>query len=110
MKDIIELLKKKGFVDILQHCIDATTALTGELNKKVQLEASKQTLINYIAELDEDDELNNKFFELAMDLAAEAVIKELDLKPNKDYEPDKIEKLIGALALAEFIKDEKEKK
>lgn len=110
MEEIIKLLKERGFVDTLQHCVDVTTVLSGDVDEKIQIEASKDTLIKFIAGLDEDDELNDKFFELAMDLVAEAVIKELDLKPNKDYKPNKIEKLIAALALADVIKENKEDK
>ena len=97
---IIEELKKRGFVENLQHAVDAGYKLLGA-SEKAQLECSKYTLREYVLdEVDEDDELSEMFIEFATDLAAEAIIKELDLKPNKDYEPssaDKLAVLLGKL-------------
>ena len=109
MEKIIELLKERGFVDDLQHCVDATTALAG-LNEEVQLEASRDTLLKFIQTLDEDDELLDKFFEFATDLAAEAIIKKLDLKPDENYKPDTIERLIAAVMLGKTFNNFKEDK
>lgn len=109
MEKIIELLKERGFVDNLQYCVDATTALIG-MDETTQLEASKDTLLKFMQTLDEDDELLDKFFEFATDVAAEAIIKELNLKADENYEPDAITRLVGAVMLGKIIKNNKEDK
>lgn len=96
MQKIIEELKKRGFVETLQRGIDVCSKM-GEANEKAQLHASKKTLENYIHGLEMDDELLDNFLNFATDLATEAIIKELDLKPNKEYEVSKSEELIFEL-------------
>lgn len=107
MQKIIEELKKRGFVETLQRGIDVCSKIGGA-NEKAQLNASKKTLEMYIMDLKEDDEFLDKFLDFATDLATEAIVKELNLKPNKEYEVSKSEELIYELAkLARIMKEDK---
>jgi len=99
MERVIELLKERGFVDTLQRCVNATNKLVeGGVNEESMLAAGKDTLFKYINKHDENDELFDAFLDFATDMALEAIIKKLDLKPDENYEPDNIEKLITLLA------------
>lgn len=106
MDEIIKLLKEKGFVDKLQHSLDATTAITGEFLEDGSLEASKYCLREFIKR---HKNVMEKFSEFAVDSALEAIIKALDLKPNKDYKPDGLEKLIALMAGVEVLKNKEDK-
>lgn len=115
VKEIVELLRKEGFVDKLQMSINAAyvimkrdvKTLSEESQKECQLSASKHCLKKFMADREDEDELLDKFFELATDLAAEAIFKELDLKPDENYKPDKSDKLVAILALLESMKEDK---
>ena len=113
MQEIIKKLKERGTVDSLQFCLNAgSKILGGKLNdEKRNFKALKETLINSIlrGDGDEDNELADEFMEFAIDLAAEAIIKELDLKADKNYEADTLDSLIMAMALMTMkaIKEDK---
>lgn len=107
MQKIIEELKERGFVDTLQRGINVCCKLGG-YDEKRNLYASKKTLEKYIDGLEEDDELADKFFDFAMDLATELIIRELDLKPEENYEVNKSEELIFELTkLVKIIAEDK---
>lgn len=106
MKEIINELKERGFVDDLQRCVNVDAKLHN-LNMEGQMYASKHVLLNYIEKLDEKDDLLNKFFDFAMDLAAYTIIKELDLKPDENYELSAKDKIASILALMKVIKEDK---
>lgn len=110
MQKIIEELKKRGFVDNLQHCVNAATKVGGGKCEEAQLEASKFAFHRFMNKLDDNDELLDMVIEASTDMFAEALIKELDLKPDENYEPDEAEKLIGKLAEALAIIKNKEDK
>lgn len=106
MQEIIELLKEKGFVATLQHTLDATSAITGGIPEDASLESSKYCLREFIKR---HEDVQNKFADFAIDSALEAIIKALDLKPNKDYEPDALEKIVALLAGVEVLKNKEDK-
>ena len=97
MQKIIEELKKRGFVDNLQNCINVVTKLEGK-HEEAQFEASKCVFHQFMSKLDDDDELLDMVIEASTDMFAEALIKELDLKADENYEPSEHEKLVMKLA------------
>lgn len=106
MDEIIELLKEKGFVESLQRAMDATAAMTGEVEEDGRVKASKACLYEFLMK---HDDVEDKFVEFASDYAAEAIIKALDLKPNKDYKPDALEKIVALMAGVEVLKNKEDK-
>lgn len=102
MQEIIKLLKEKGFVDGMQRALDATTAIMGD-SEESHVAAAKYCLFEF---LKKHTDVEDKFVEFASDFAAETIIKELDLKPNKDYEPTGLEKLVAMLSALELLKNE----
>ena len=109
MQEIIELLKKEGFVDTLQRAVNVSSKFL-KRDKERELYASKGTLLKYIENRikeDENDELADKFCDFAFELAAEAIIKELDLKPDENYECDAKETFIAGLAklVSDLVED-----
>lgn len=107
MQEIIELLKEKGFVDGVQRALDVTTAILGDRDDDSPMNAAKYCLFEF---LKKHDDVEDKFVEFASDYAAEAIVKALDLKPNKDYKPDALEKIVALLAGVEVLKKNKEDK
>lgn len=107
MKEIIEELKKRGFVDTLQKATNVMSSIgtsEGEkINEEAQFEAGKYALTKYICTLDEDDDLLNKCFDVSLDMLAGEIIKELDLKPEEGYELKGIDKLAMLLGLMKTI-------
>lgn len=107
MEEIIKELKERGFVKQLQRGINVCSKL-GNDDKEGQLFASKKTLVMYIERLKEDDELLDKFLDFAVDVAAESIIKALDLKADENYEVSKGEEaLVSLTKLLKSIMEDK---
>lgn len=100
MQEIIEMLKEAGFVDTLQRCINSSHKLmpAGEREAEQQLECSKHVLKEFLKGKG-NDKILDKFVDFATDFTVEAIIKELDLKPDESYEPS-----AGEDALASLLK------
>ena len=110
MQEIIEELKKREIVDILQVALNNMYKMSGgKHDEKAHMRASKCALKSYICGLDDEkDELLDKIFDLALDMVVEAIIKELDLKPDENYEPSELEKaLVGFAMMKRFMKEDK---
>lgn len=109
MQEIIEELKKREIVDTLQVALNNMYKMSGgKHDEKAHMRASKGALKSYIAGLDDEDELLDKIFDLAMDMVVEAIIKELDLKPDENYKPSELEKaLVGFAMMKRFMKEDK---
>jgi len=108
MQKIIEKLKERGIVDNLQFCVNAGAKVIGsERHEKAKSAACKAILVDTVLGLDEDDELFEGFLEFAIDMAAEAIIKELDLKADENYEPTTTDKLAMVAAVLDLLKNVK---
>lgn len=85
MKEFIELLKEKGIVDKLQTSVNVVPPPVNVSPEKVQElmnEAIKECLEYSITK---DKELMNKFSEIAIEMAFEALIKELNIQRDPNY-------------------------
>ena len=94
MERIIKMLEENGHLKAMQNSIDMGFYISGEEPDDYSLVVKKMIM----STLENDEELCDVFIEVGVNLVLDEIVKRLDLKVNKDYQPDEMEKQIAKIA------------